>query len=198
MKKYKIKILIIIVIMLIQLSLYFVAGTYSKYKSGAESETKTKIAKWTVKLGNVDLANGEKDFSSELVLETINPEKVKAGTIAPNTTVQGSFTRDPNGTEVAMKYKITLGKIIYKNISSQEEITENMPNIIVSNVTSNVGTLTKNDDSSYNGTIDLAGSPVVITIVAEWIGTDDKIDTLNGYSPAIVTIPVNVTVEQDT
>lgn len=198
MKKYKLKILIIITIMLIQVSLYFVAGTYSRYKSTAKAETTTKVAKWTVKLGNVDLANGEKDFSSELVLETTNLEKVKAGTIAPNTTVQGSFKIDPNGTEVAMKYKITLGNITYKKISNQEEVINNAPNIIVSNVTSNVGTLTKNDDGSYDGKIDLEGSQVVITVVAEWIGTDDQIDTANGYLPVTVTIPVNVTVEQDT
>ena len=197
MKKNKIKILGIILIFMVEISLYLVAGTYSRYVSTAESDTSTRIAKWTVKLGNVDIAGGKKDFSSELVLETTNKAKVKAGTIAPDTSVKGDFTIDPNGTEVAMKYKIILGTVYFKNLKTGEIITDNMPNIAVNNVTTNVGNLTQNIDGTYQGQIELDESPVTITITAEWISTNDEIDTLNGYSQLNVIIPITVTVEQD-
>ena len=197
MKKNKIKILGIILIFMVEISLYLVAGTYSRYVSTAESDTSTRIAKWTVKLGNVDIAGGKKDFSSELVLETTNKAKVKAGTIAPDTSVKGDFTIDPNGTEVAMKYKIILGTVYFKNLKTGEIITDNMPNIAVNNVTTNVGNLTQNIDGTYQGQIELDESPVTITITAEWISTNDEIDTLNGYSQLNVIIPITLTVEQD-
>ena len=197
MKKNKIKILEIILIFIVEISLYLVAGTYSRYVSTAESDTSTRIAKWTVKLGNVDIAGGEKDFSSELVLETTNKAKVKAGTIAPDTSVKGDFTIDPNGTEVAMKYKIILGTVYFKNLKTGEIITDNMPNVAVNNITTNVGNLTQNIDGTYQGQIGLDESPVTITITAEWISTNDEVDTLNGYSQLNVIIPITVTVEQD-
>ncbi len=197
MKKNKMKILGIILIYIVEISLYLVAGTYSRYVSTAESDTSTRIAKWTVKLGNVDIAGGKKDFSSELVLETTNTAKVKTGTIAPDTSVKGDFTIDPNGTEVAMKYKISLGKVYFKNLKTGEVVTDNTPNIDVNNVTANVGNLTQNIDGTYQGQIGLDESPVTITITAEWISTDDEIDTLNGYSQLNVIIPITVTVEQD-
>lgn len=197
MKKNKIKILGIILIFIVEISLYLVAGTYSKYISTAESDTSTRIAKWTVKIGNVDIAGGKKDFSSELVLETTNTAKVKTGTIAPNTSVKGDFTIDPNGTEVAMTYKISLGKVCFKNLQTGEIITDNTPNIEINNVTANVGNLTQSIDGTYNGQIGLDESPVTITITAEWVSSDDKMDTLNGYSPLNVIIPITVTVEQD-
>lgn len=197
MKKNKIKILGIILIFIVEISLYLVAGTYSKYISTAESDTSTRIAKWTVKIGNVDIAGGKKDFSSELVLETTNTAKVRTGTIAPNTSVKGDFTIDPNGTEVAMTYKISLGKVCFKNLQTGEIITDNTPNIEINNVTANVGNLTQSIDGTYNGQIGLDESPVTITITAEWVSSDDKMDTLNGYSPLNVIIPITVTVEQD-
>lgn len=198
MKKSKIKIISIILILILELCLYFVAGTYSRYTSTAESSTSTRIANWSVKIGNVDLAGGEKDFSSELVLETTNSAKVKAGTIAPNTSVEGNFTIDPNGTEVAMNYKISLGTIYYKNTVTGATVTSNTPNIRISNVTTNTGTLTTNIDGTYSGQIELEGSPVTVTISAEWVSTDDESDSAIGYFPLNVIIPVTVTVEQDT
>ena len=50
MKKNKMKIIGIILIFILELSLYLVAGTYSRYVSTAESDTSTRIAKWTLKL----------------------------------------------------------------------------------------------------------------------------------------------------
>ena len=198
MKKSKIKILIILLILSVEVCLYFVAGTYSKYVSTSESDTATRIAKWAVKLGNVDLAGGEKDFSSELILETTNITKVKSGTIAPNTTIKGDFTIDPNGTEVAIKYKLLLGEIYYKNPKTGEIVTNDIPNIKVTTVTSNVGELVENTNGTFEGKIDLDGSEVTITIEAEWESTDNEIDTKIGYTPLNVVLPVIVTVEQDT
>ena len=198
MGKSKVKIIGIILIFAAEICLYLVAGTYSRYVSTADSRTSTRIAKWTVKLGNVDLAGGEKDFSSELVLETTNIAKVKTGTIAPNTSVEGSFTIDPNGTEVAIKYKILLGTINYKNEKTGESVTENLPNVVVSSVRTNVGELKKNTDGTYEGNIELDENPVTVTITAEWISNGDEIDTTIGHTPLNITIPVTVIVEQDT
>lgn len=197
MKKSKMKIFVIILIFIVEISLYLVAGTYSRYVSTAKSDTSTRIAKWTVKLGNVDIAGGEKDFSSELTLETTNADKVKAGTIAPNTSVKGDFTIDPNGTEVAMKYKISLGKVYFKNLKTEEIVTNNTPKIEVNNVTANAENLIQNVDGTYQGQIGLDEGPVTITITAEWGSEDDKIDTLNGHDPLKIIIPITVMVEQD-
>lgn len=197
MKKSKMKIFGIILIFIAEISLYLVAGTYSRYVSTAKSDTSTRIAKWTVKLGNVDIAGGEKDFSSELTLETTNADKVKAGTIAPNTSVKGDFTIDPNGTEVAMKYKISLGKVYFKNLKTEEIVTNNTPKIEVNNVTANAENLIQNVDGTYQGQIGLDEGTVTITITAEWISEDDKMDTLNGYDPLKIIIPITVMVEQD-
>lgn len=197
MKKSKIKILIIITILMLEVCLYFVAGTYSKYISSAESNSSARTAKWAVKIGNVDLAGGATDFTSELTLDTTNSAKVKTGTIAPSTDVQGSFTINPNGTEVALKYTITLGTIHFQNASTNVDVTENTPDIQITNVTPSTGSLTKISDGIYTGAIALEGESVDITITAEWKSNDNSEDTLNGYTPLTVIVPVTVTVEQD-
>lgn len=196
-KKSTIKILAIVTILIVEISLYFVAGTYSKYTSSAESNSTARTAKWAVKIGSIDLAGGATDFTNELVLETTNSAKVKTGTIAPSTSVQGSFNINPNGTEVAIKYIISLGTIHFKNALTNADVTENTPNIEITNITPSTGSLTQNLDGTYTGTIDLDGDSVDITITAEWNSTDNSQDTANGYTPLTVIVPVNLTVEQD-
>ena len=98
---------------------------------------------------------------------------------------------------LSLKYKISLGKVYFKNLKTGEVVADNTPNIDVNNVTANLGNLTQNIDGTYQGQIGLDESPVTITITAEWISTDDEIDTLNGYSQLNVIIPITVTVEQD-
>ena len=197
MKKSSAKILIVIILTILEICLYFVAGTYSRYTSSADSASKTRTAKWLVMLGDVDISAGKIDFSSELTLENTNPTKVAKGTIAPDTTVQGTFDIKPNGTEVAIKYTISIGEINFKDVTTGVAVTENVPNIQVSNVEVNTGKLTHNSDGTYTGNIGLNGGDVEVTITAEWTSTDNATDSNNGHTPLTVTVPVNVTVEQD-
>ena len=91
-----------------------------------------------------------------------------------------------------------LGTINYQNEKTGESITENLPNVVVSSVRTNVGELKKNTDGTYDGNIELDENPVTVTITAEWISNGDEIDTTIGYTPLNITIPVTVVVEQDT
>jgi hypothetical protein len=201
MGKSKITIIAVILILVLEVCLYFVAGTYSRYVSTADSSSSARTAKWAVKIGNVDLAGGAKDFSQELTLDTTNSEKVATGTIAPNTKVQGTFRLDPNGSEVAIEYTISLGQIYYKKSNTSENVTENTPNIEVTNVSVSTGTLTNNGNGSYTGYIALNGEAVDVTITAEWKSEnndeDNAKDTANGYTTLDVIIPITVTVAQD-
>ena len=197
MKKSSVKILIVIILVILEICLYFVAGTYSRYTSSANSDSTARTAKWSVMLGNVDISAGKTDFSSELTLENTNPTKVSRGTIAPDTAVQGTFAIKPNGTEVAIKYTISIGEIIFKDATTGATVTKNVPNIQVSNIEVNTGKLTHNSDGTYTGNIGLNGGDVEVTITAEWTSTDNTTDSSNGHTPLTVTVPVNVTVEQD-
>lgn len=93
MKKSNKKIMVIVLMLLLAICLYYVAGTYAKYTATATANSTLDVAKWAVKIGEVDLASGAKDFKSELTLVSSNT-KVKTGKIAPGTEASGTFTNE--------------------------------------------------------------------------------------------------------
>lgn len=189
MTKNNKKIMVIALLLLLAICLYFVAGTYAKYTATATANSTLSVAKWAVKLGNVDIAGGSQDFTSELQLQT-SSSSVKSGKIAPGSEATGSFTIDPNGTEVAMKYSISIGEISYSGTAA------NKPNVEITGVKAGETALTKNAEGKYTGNIALDGSPVEITVTAKW--TDAANDTAAGKEAKTLTVPVTVTVEQNT
>lgn len=183
------KVAVIALLLVLTMCLYYVAGTYAKYTSAATANSTIGVAKWAVKLGEVDIANGAKDFTSELSLETDASSTVKSGKIAPGTTASGSFTIDPNGTEVAVDYSIEIGAISYSGSATA-------PNVTITKVMAGTTELTKDASGKYTGSIALDGSPVEIKVTATWTSTSDATDTAVGYEAGTLTVPVTVTVEQ--
>lgn len=190
MTKNSKKVVVIALLLALTMCLYYVAGTYAKYTSQATANSQIGVAKWAVKLGTVDIANGATDFTSQLTLSPDSSTTVKKGKIAPDTTASGSFTIDPDGTEVAVKYSIEIGEITYTGT------TGNKPNVTITKVMAGTEALTASN-GKYEGTIDLDGSAVEITLTATWTSSSDATDTAIGYEAGTLTVPVTVTVEQD-
>lgn len=190
MTKNSKKVVVIALLLALTMCLYYVAGTYAKYTSQATANSEIGVAKWAVKLGEVDIASGATDFSSELTLEPDSSTTVKAGKIAPGTTASGSFTIDPTGTEVAVKYSVEIGEIAYSGIAA------NKPNVTITKVMAGTTELTKNAAGKYEGNIALDGAAVEIKLTATWTSTSDAADTVTGYEAGTLTVPVTVTVEQ--
>lgn len=192
-KSSKTKILIIAILLILAICLYFISGTYAKYASTATANSTTEVAKWIVKLGTVDITKTN-DFTSELTLVPDAQEYVAEGKIAPATTATGSFTIDPTGAEVAMKYSITIGELSYSGTQT--------PNFKIKSVKTSNREVTVDGAGAYSGIIELsdvtAGTKIPVEIQVEWESTNNESDTAVGIEAGTLTVPVTVAVEQYT
>ena len=98
------------------LAIILVSGTYAKYTTSATGSDTATVAKWSIKLGNEDIAKStEKTFTIDLFStitntdgsEEKNVKKTDGSLIAPGT--MGSFTllSLKNESEVNAKYSVT-------------------------------------------------------------------------------------------
>lgn len=184
------KIMVIALLLALALCLYYVAGTYAKYTTTATANSEIQVAKWSVKVGTEDISAGGSglNFSNQLTLQPDSSTKVAAGKIAPDTTASGTFTIDTTASEVATKYTIEIGNVLYGESSSTD--------FAIATVKAGDTEITANSEGKYEGTIALNGAAVDITVTVKWTGTTN--DNAKGIEAKTVTIPVTLTVEQDT
>lgn len=116
MKNNKLAKFMALVLLVTLLAVILVSGTYAKYTTAVSAKDTATVAKWSIKLGNEDIAKStEKTFAIDLFStitntdgsEEKNVKKTDGSLIAPGT--MGSFTllSLKNESEVNAKYSVT-------------------------------------------------------------------------------------------
>ena len=168
--------------------LIFITKTYSKYTSFFEGEKVFETANWKVKIENIDITK-QQENNIDILLNTDDNKYVTNGKIAPGITANGTFTLDPSGSEVTIKYIITPGKIMY----NEKEFSDFKIKMIKAN-----NKILECKNGEYTDLIELENinELVEFTIVVEWQSNDDEEDTIKGIETGDLSIPINIRVEQ--
>lgn len=182
------------------LAIILVSGTYAKYTTSATGSDTATVAKWSIKLGDEDIAKStEKTFSIDLFStitntdgsEEKNVKKTDGTLIAPGT--MGSFTllSLKNESEVNAKYSVTY------TLSNESGVPLEF-------------TTNKDDESSWksdftavnisNEALATNATATTATVYWRWAFTKDTArdtsDTTLGTTTPTVTLTAKIDVEQ--
>lgn len=182
------------------LAIILVSGTYAKYTTSATGSDTATVAKWSIKLGNEDIAKStEKTFTIDLFStitntdgsEEKNVKKTDGTLIAPGT--MGSFTllSLKNESEVNAKYSVTY------TLSNESGVPLEF-------------TTNKDDESSWksdftavnvsNEALATDATATTATVYWRWAFTKDTArdtsDTTLGTTTPTVTLTAKIDVEQ--
>ncbi len=182
------------------LAIILVSGTYAKYTTSATGSDTATVVKWSIKLGNEDIAKStEKTFTIDLFStitntdgsEEKNVKKTDGSLIAPGT--MGSFTllSLKNESEVNAKYNVTY--TLANESGVPLEFTTN-----------------KDDESSWksdftainvsNESLATDATATTATVYWRWAFTKDTArdtsDTTLGTTTPTVTLTAKIDVEQ--
>ena len=182
------------------LAIILVSGTYAKYTTSATGSDTATVAKWSIKLGDEDIAKStEKTFAIDLFStitntdgsEEKNVKKTDGTLIAPGT--MGSFTLASlkNESEVNAKYSVTYTLLNESGVPL--EFTTN-----------------KDDESSWKSDITAVNvsnealatdaTATTATVYWRWAFTKDTArdtsDTTLGTTTPTVTLTAKIDVEQ--
>lgn len=187
-KKSKKIIVIQIIYCIFVICLIFITKTYSKYTSFSEGEKLFEVANWAVKIQNIDITQ-KQEYNIDILLNTDENIYVEKGKVAPGITANGTFTLDTSNSEVAIKYIITPGKIMY----NEEEFSDFKIKMIKAN-----NKILECENGEYTSLIDLENVNELIEfiIVVEWQSNNDIEDTIKGIETGDLKIPITVRVEQ--
>lgn len=182
------------------LAIILVSGTYAKYTTSATGSDTATVAKWSIKLGDEDIAKStEKTFTIDLFStitntdgsEEKNVKKTDGTLIAPGT--MGSFTLASlkNESEVNAKYSVTY------TLSNESGVPLEF-------------TTNKDDESSWksdftainvsNESLATDATATTATVYWRWAFTKDTArdtsDTTLGTTTPTVTLTAKIDVEQ--
>ena len=179
------------VLILLVASIYLIKETYAVFETTGTGTADFSIGSWVINLNNVDISSGQTVSFSINSFTYSDSSHIANGVIAPGRSGYFDLILDPDGTDVAVRYDITL--------DMEEEYEDN----ITYYVTTTDGTTIRTGESTYSGIIDLAsidnGDTATLRIVVEWVnnGSYNETDTELGMqnNPSI-SIPAEITVVQ--
>lgn len=200
MKNNKLAKFMALVLLVTLLAVILVSGTYAKYTTSATGSDSATVAKWSIKLGDEDIAKStEKTFAIDLFSTITNTDgtgeknvkKTDGSLIAPGT--MGSFTLASlkNESEVNAKYSVTY--TLTNESGVPLEFTTN-----------------KEDESSWksdftsinvsNEALAMDATATTATVYWRWAFTKDTArdisDTTLGTTTPTVTLTAKIDVEQ--
>ena len=171
---------------LIAIVLVCVVGyTYSRYTSQAKGTATAKVANWAIQVNDTDIVQNAEFTLDDSYITWSDSEYVEDGYIAPGSTGTMRIRIDASGSQVAVRYTVTIDDSALDSYS-QIKITK-VNNQPVSGDT-------------YSGVIALADvdTPVEIPIEITWTNADgtNASDTTIGSTVDTLEIPITVTAEQ--
>jgi hypothetical protein len=179
------------VLFLLVASIYLIKETYAVFETTGTGTADFSIGSWVINLNSIDISSGQTVSFSINSFTYSDSSHIANGVIAPGRSGYFDLILDPDGTDVSVRYDITL------------DMEEEYENNITYYVTTTDGTTIQTGPSTYSGIIDLAsidnGDTATLRIVVEWVdnGSYDVTDTELGMmnNPSI-SIPAEITVVQ--
>ncbi len=159
--------------------------SYSRYTSSSTGEANAEVATWAIKVNNTDIVQNATFTMDDSYITWSDSEYVEDGYIAPGSVGTMNIRIDATGSQVAVKYTISIDDSALDQYS-QISITK-VNNEPVSG-------------DSYSGVIALAdvNTPVDIPIEVTWKNetSTNTSDTTIGSTVDSLSIPITVTAEQ--
>ena len=179
------------VLVLLIASIYLIKETYAVFETTGTGTADFSIGSWVINLNNIDISSGQTvSFSINSFTYSENSH-IANGVIAPGRSGYFDLILDPDGTDVAVRYDITL------------DMEEEYANNITYYVTTTDGTTIRTGENTYSGIIDLDsiddGDVATLRIIVEWVnnGSYDASDTELGLeNNASISIPAEINVVQ--
>ena len=179
------------VLILLIASIYLIKETYAVFETTGTGTADFSIGSWVINLNSIDISSGQTVSFSINSFTYSDSSHTANGVIAPGRSGYFDLILDPDGTDVAVRYDITL--------DMEQEYADN----ITYYVTTTDGTTIRTGENTYSGIIDLNsidnGDVATLRITVEWIdnGSYDETDTLLGLAnnPSI-SIPAEISVIQ--
>ena len=158
-KKVKIM-LYAVTITLIVIGAYVFKSTYAVFETEANGEADFQVGSWIIKLNEIDISSGQTvNFTINSFVYTENSH-VKNGCIAPGRSGYFDVILDPSGTDVAVRYDITL------------DIDGEYEDNILYYITTEDGSMIRSNVNTYSGVIDLDsidnGDVATLRVNLEW------------------------------
>lgn len=181
----------IVVIILMFASIYLISSSYALFESDSSGLINSDIGQWTIKLNDYLISDtSEVSFDVDNFQYAENIHTVD-GYIAPGRNGYFDVILDPKGTQVAVKYDISL----------------NMENAYAENISLNVNVSNGQDvirtaENTYSGVFSLEDieneETITLRISIEWLNdvNYDVSDTEFGLTGGNISIPVTVNVTQ--
>ncbi len=165
LKKFYVLLCLLIILLLI----YAGIRIYALFYSELNSKIQLKNGIWNISVNNVDITKG-KDIKFEINDISVEENShVKPGKIAPGLTGKFKISINPENTNVAVRYDISLNK---------EKLTNE--NLIIESIseTKEGNELVKTGENTYTGIITLdeikEGIQNEITIEIKWVDTEEN------------------------
>ena len=175
------------------LSIIYLVNTYALLETNAQATVTEDVGKWQIKLNNTDISHGiTNSFNINNLVYTDNAN-IDDNVIAPGRSGYFDIVIDPSGTDVSIRYDITL------NINS-DDYPENI-NFNVADISDN--STIKSDINTYSGTIDLnnikLNKTLTLRITVNWqdnINYDTSDSNIGTKEDTYINIPATVKVSQ--
>ena len=184
-KKNKASTLTLVLLLLVMVTLGTLGGTFAKYTSSAKGTDSARVAKWSIKVSDADMAQTD-TFTIDLFNTAYNNDNVKSkGTdnvVAPGTTGQFAFDVE-NASEVTAQYKVDFAITNAAGIPIKFSVDG--------------GTTWSTDLSDVDFKTIAMGAKEKITIDWKWETATDAADTALGkVGTDTITVEATLTAEQ--
>lgn len=168
-----------------------VSETFAVFETAANATANLSLGNWVIRLNSIDISSGQTISFSINSFTYSDSSHIANGFIAPGRTGYFDIIIDPTGTDVAVRYDITL------------DLQGNYGNNITYSVLNNSGSMIQTAANTYSGIIDLEdvenGDTATLRIVVGWANntTYNANDTNLGLMRnASISIPAEITVVQ--
>lgn len=180
--------LLIMTIILIA-GLVIISDTFGLFETEGIGVVKQDVGKWIIKINDVDIT---KSTNAEFVIDDFSYTEnanVASGKIAPNSEGYVELVIDPSGTDVSVRYDLTLNLDVADTLSSLQINVEDLTG----------GEIIKTGDNKYTGVLKVDdiknGKTNKLRINIKWLNDEanNDIDTEMGQNEnSKVSIPITI------
>lgn len=183
-----------IVILAIFLLIAIIGGTYARYTSSASGTASAQVAKWAVKINNIDIVTND---TFAVNFQNVENNNVVKGKIAPSSKLYADFEIDPTGSEVAVDYSFALGAIT----ATSGEVPADLRVSKVCTISGDTETELTSANDTYVGTINLESqnnalteaSKVKVRVYIEWTDSEANNSSHTSVGNVAPTLTMQVT-----
>lgn len=177
-----------VVLILLAVSIFFIAGTFSRYTKTGEGNATINVANWAVTIKNGDTTLNT--TSQDINFVVADNDYVVSGKMAPATTATADIDVYLAGTEVAVDLIANLGT------------ASNLPDGAALSMAVDGTTYTAGSAATIalpsGQAFDSTNGKKTVRLTLTWENSEDRnaTDTAAGEAGSIVTVPITVTAQQ--